>query len=206
MRRLILALTLIAAIASTSLIAHQTQPTATEQTPSVEAPRAQGGSGQGGTPQAVAPAAPQRAPTLSGPTMNGVNIRLEITITDTFGGVSQKKSVAMTMLSGASGMIRTSNSLGGTRVSLNVDGMATAYPSGQIPVRLTVSYQPLPLNSSQPAGRDFDVLAHLKTTPAALEESITVVLTDGKPLVLTESADPVSDRKVTLQATATILK
>jgi hypothetical protein len=136
--------------------------------------------------------------------VGGVNIRLEITITDTFGAAPQKKTVAMTIMSGQTGMIRTENTVFGNRarVRLNVDAMATAYQSGLVSTRLTVTYIPAPRMSPASA----EAQNANDTVPGSLEESVTVVLTDGKPLLLTESADPATDRKVTLEAKATILK
>jgi hypothetical protein len=130
-----------------------------------------------------------------------VNVRLDITITDTFEGKAQAKTVTMTIMSGQTGMVRTQNTIGRMfPVRLNVDAMATAYANGLVSTRLTINYLPGPAEgdvNTDPARRD---------TPGSLEESIAVVLTDGTPLVLTESADPVTNRKVTLEATATILK
>jgi hypothetical protein len=131
----------------------------------------------------------------------GANVRLDITITDTLGGKAQKKTVTMTLMSGQTGMVRTNNTLNQRyNVRLYVDAMATAYASGLVSTRVTVNYLPGPAEDAPETGSD------RRDTPGQLEESITVVLTDGKPLVLTESADPVTDRKVTLEATATILK
>ncbi len=44
------------------------------------------------------------------------------------------------------------------------------------------------------------------TRSPRLNESITVVLQDGKMLMVSQSADPGSDRKVTAELMATILK
>ena len=48
-------------------------------------------------------------------------------------------------------------------------------------------------------------MAPAAARPGRLHESITVRLTNGKPLVVSQSADPASDRKVTVELTATIL-
>jgi hypothetical protein len=168
--------------------------------PSAAAPVADDQAAQEKTP-AAAPQAPPRAPSLSGPALAGVNIRLDITITDTYGGAPQKKTVALTVLSGQSGMVRTSNNFrvagGFAQVKLNVDAQAMAYQSGAVSTRLTVSYMPAPQGGTQSVETP---------PPGTLEESIAVALMDGQPLVLTESADPASDRKVTLEVKATILK
>jgi hypothetical protein len=42
--------------------------------------------------------------------------------------------------------------------------------------------------------------------PAQLNESMTVLLHDGRKLMVSQSADPATDRKVTVEVTATILK
>jgi hypothetical protein len=39
-----------------------------------------------------------------------------------------------------------------------------------------------------------------------LNERLTLVLESGKPMVVSQAADPMSDRKITVEVTATILK
>jgi hypothetical protein len=159
-------------------------------------PRAQ--QGVATTPPASAPRPePPRAPYLSGPNMQGVpagtNIRLDLAITDTFTGSPVKKNVSLIVLQNNGGMIRTTSIDGWS--NLNVDAIAAAYNNGQVSVRLTFEYTP-------PLGKD----ATSSNRPPRLNESITVVLQDGKPLVVSQSADPANDRKVTAELTATILK
>ena len=43
-------------------------------------------------------------------------------------------------------------------------------------------------------------------TDVVMNQSVTVVLDSGKPLVITQAADPVSDRKVTVEVKATLLR
>ena len=40
----------------------------------------------------------------------------------------------------------------------------------------------------------------------AISQQITLVVESGKPLIVTQAADPLSDRKVTVEVRATILK
>lgn len=196
MRRLILVLTVVVFAGALPMTVAAQTPAPPAQTP---APAA---SGQGQAP--AAPQAPPRAPSLTGPALSGVNVRLDITITDTFGNTPATKTASMTVMSGQSGMIRTDNIVyqGAARVRLNVDAMVTAYQSGQISTRLTVNYLPPPRVSP----RSEQAAASNDTVPGSLEESLTVILADGKPLVVSESADPGTDRKVTLEVKATILK
>ena len=138
-----------------------------------------------------APAAPPRAPSLlsatNQPMPAATNIRLELVITDTFTGAPVKKSVSLLVLSGNSGMIRTSNSGSGNTATLNIDAVAAAYQNGMISTRITFEYSPAPHTEGPLAGR--------RSPP--LNESITVVLADGQPLIISQSADPATDRKVT---------
>jgi hypothetical protein len=39
-----------------------------------------------------------------------------------------------------------------------------------------------------------------------LNEQITLILVPGKPMTISQAADPVSDRRITVELTATILK
>jgi hypothetical protein len=43
-------------------------------------------------------------------------------------------------------------------------------------------------------------------TRTEIRQNLRVVLENGKPLMVSQSADPVGDRKVTVEVTATILK
>ena len=123
---------------------------------------------------------------------SGTNIRLDLVITDTYTGAPVKKTVSLLVLNGHNGMIRTNGSDGWS--VLNVDAVAGAWTSGQVSLRMTFEYTPAQTKETS-AGR-----------APRLNESITVVLQDGKPLMVSQSADPATDRKVTAELTATILK
>ena len=154
--------------------------------------------GQATTPPAVAPRPETpRAPGISTPgnmPLGPVNIKLDLAITDNVGGTPVKKSVSLLILNGNNGMIRTSNSQ--ANALLNVDAVASAYQNGAVSLRLTFEYVPALIKDSD--GR--------ASQAPRLNESITVVLQDGKPLMVSQSADPATDRKVTAELTATILK
>jgi hypothetical protein len=161
----------------------------------------QGQPAQAMTPPATPPR-PASAPNIGGPNNQGLppqtNIKLDLTITDTFTGSPVKKTVTMLVLQNNGGMIRTSSADGWA--ILNVDAIAAAYTSGLISIRLTFEYTPamtreVVTSNNSTGGR-----------PPRLNESITVVLQDGKPMVVSQSADPANERKVTTELTATILK
>ena len=126
------------------------------------------------------------------------NIKLDLAITDTYAGLPVKKTVSMLIMAGQGGMIRTSNRLAsGAEVKLNVDANARMHPNaaGFISVQLTFEYTPAQAVSEHSAGH-----------PAMLHESLNVFLQNGKPLVVSQSADPSTERRVTVELTATVLK
>jgi len=143
-------------------------------------------------PRPETPRAPSIASQTNQPMPSSTNIRLDLAITDTYTGAPVKKAVSLLVLTGNNGMIRTTGSDG--RSILNVDAIAAAYTNGQVSLRMTFEYTPA---QSKDSGG---------ITAPRLNESITVVLQDGKPLMVSQSADPATDRKVTAELTATILK
>ena len=122
-----------------------------------------------------------------------VNIRLELTITDTLTGTPTTKTLAMHIMSGESGSIRSVTGGGGGQ--LDVDAGVRVYQNTMIRTSLSFSYGAVAPPSATPVAR-----------PATLQESITVLLQDGKPLLVSQSADPGSDRKVTVELKATIVR
>lgn len=131
------------------------------------------------------------------------NVQVELTITDQSGTrAPEKKTVTMVVSSGSWGKIR---SAGGVRlepgmapvsVDLNVDARPFVSVDGPIQLELTLAYSPL--------GGQGDDAARGK--PPTVNQSLTVVLQNGKSLVISQAADPVGDRKIIVEARATILK
>lgn len=130
------------------------------------------------------------------------NVQVELTLTDQAGTQApEKKTVSMIVSSGNWGKVR---SVGNVRpqndapfmVDLNVDARPFVSIEGPIQLELTLVYSP-------PGGADKDTL---KPRPTGINQSLTVVLQSGKPLIVSQAADPVSDRKVIVEVKATILK
>lgn len=130
------------------------------------------------------------------------NVQIELTLSDQQGTQTpEKKTVSMIVSSGNWGKVR---SVGNVRpqndkpfvVDLNVDARPFVSLEGQIQLELTLEYSP-------PGGADKDTL---KPRPTGMHQSLTVVLQSGKPLIVSQAADPVSDRKVIVEVKATILK
>lgn len=130
------------------------------------------------------------------------NVQVELTITDQGGtGVPEKKTVSMVVSSGSWGRIRSAGNVRRPAdtpvvVDLNVDARPMVAVDGPIQLELTLAYYP--------PGNQTGEMAQAK--PTGLNQSLTVVLQSGKPLVISQAADPVSDRKIVVEVKATVLK
>lgn len=121
-----------------------------------------------------------------------LNLQIELTITDTQGSAKpETKVVSMLTADGWMGRIRTVS--GPMSAMLNVDATPTVLENDRIRMQLTVEYAPAP--TGQPSQK-----------PATLHESLNVILQNGKPLVISQAADPAIDRKMTVEIKASILK
>lgn len=123
-----------------------------------------------------------------------VNVRVELAITDQAGaGEPLKKTVTMIAADRARSSVRNEVPVRGF---LHADALPYILPSGAIRLVLGLEYMPtIPASGTESA-----------RTLSRLNESVTVVLESGKPLVVSQAADPTSDRKVTVQVTATVVR
>ena len=147
---------------------------------------------QGGTQTKQEPAT-RPAPDPAG---QSTNIRLDVTITDQTGpGDPMKKTITMVMMDRANGSIRSTGTVRNQgRVQINVDASPMLLPNGAIRVRLGLEYNPRTAATEGP------------TESSSLHEQITVVLDAGKPMVVSQAADPASDRKISVELRASLLK
>jgi hypothetical protein len=132
------------------------------------------------------------------------NVQVEVTITDQVGTKTpEKKTVSMIAADSTWGRIRAGADAqptlrGPVLTRINVDARPVLLPNSQneIQLELTIEYQPLrlPGDGSQEA------------SPTNLNQSMTLVLTSGKPLQISQAADPITDRKILCEVKATILK
>ena len=153
-------------------------------------------------PQAAPPAppAPAAMPRVS------PNIRFDVTITDSGGAKPVTKMLSLTIWAGnSSGSIRNSAQVPnpappqGTQpwsptigIPLNVDVRNVNLVETGVRASVSVEYQPY--------------LAEAKTQPGMVTTNATTVFTDGRKTQILVTADPISDRKTTIEVTATILK
>jgi hypothetical protein len=130
------------------------------------------------------------------------------------------KNVSIVVASGEQGRVRTFVTSRGSAASLNVD----AYPAVQdddsrIALRIGLEYRHPKPSSERTTEADKPAFTEPSNQPVVpmpvvldreaetrVDESIWVVLDDGKPMLVTQSADPLTDRKVTVEVKATILR
>jgi hypothetical protein len=128
-----------------------------------------------------------------------INIRIELTIRDQRGeGQPQVKTVNLVAADRSVGRIRSSGSqllekMGFRDVTLNVDARPMILRESQMRVNLTIEYRPAAAEAG-PAPSN------------TLSETIECIVQSGQPLVVSKSADPNSDRSVTVEVKATVLK
>jgi hypothetical protein len=195
MLKKILTATMLAAFASAPLAAQQaTKPTAT-----VDA-----------KPQAREARTPE-------PPALPLNIKIEVSITDQTGsGTPAKKEVSMIAADRQNTSIRSNAS-----VPVKIPASTT----DQIPMTMRTTMQNVTINvDARPSilvkepnkvlvRLGLEYLPKLGRTEegseagmSAFSEQLGLILESGKPLVISQAADPTSDRRITVQVTATILK
>jgi hypothetical protein len=146
--------------------------------------------------------APARRPGPGQP----VNVRIEFTINDQLGTAAPaQKTISLILADRQEGMIRSEGIMPGYgSVQLNVDAEVSILTQGPQPgfenkifARLGLSYDLIDPKASS---------SERQSRTTQIRESLTVLLESGKPMVLSQSADPITDRKVTVEVKATIVK
>jgi hypothetical protein len=138
------------------------------------------------------------------------DVRLDVTITDQSGAAKPiTKTVSLIVADRADGSIHSETRVPFARknvptpawdwetLPLNVNVWPTIMSDGHVRVKLSLNYRT--------AGGSADSGDAPRST-AAVTKDITAVLSDGKSLVLSTSADAATDRKVTVELKATIQK
>lgn len=167
------------------------------------APQGQGAQVQ---PKEATDRPPSKPPEPSQP----LNIRLELTILDQTGpGEPSRKVVTMNVADRFNASIRTSGWVvtkeGRRDVSINVDARPIVLRNreGAVQLELGLSYQPTGLAAS--AGSTA-APTEASWGQTGLNERITTILENGKPLVVSQASDPSFDRRISVEVRATILK
>ena len=148
------------------------------------------------------PPTPLEKPAPGAPKMRGrdLNLQVEITISDQLGTQTpDKKVVSMLVADATFGRIRASadaqrTGLGMVGTGLNVDVRPSVLDGDRILLELTVEYTP------------FRESGQVTQRPTVLNESLSVILHSGKPMTVSQAADPVADRKIAVEVRASIVK
>jgi hypothetical protein len=168
-------------------------------------------------PAVAADQKPTPAPAKSAPAEQALplNIRIEVSITDQVGnGPAAKKVVSMIVGDRQNTSIRSSASVpvkaqtisGGVtvpsysyrNVTINVDARpAVLYKEpSKILVTFGLEYFPKPAVG----------IEEMEPGMASINERLGLIFESGKTIMVSQAADPTSDRKITVEVTATILK
>lgn len=146
------------------------------------------------SPAAQAPEAqpvPVQGPTA--PPDESLNIRYQIVIRETGGSQPRTKTVSLTMAQGSESSIRAQGTAPSrTNHPLNVDLSPVALRGNRVRTRVGVEYTPQAPDATQ------------GPPPLFVREALMVWLDNGKPTVISEAADPLSDRRITVEVTANI--
>jgi hypothetical protein len=137
------------------------------------------------------------------------NVRIEVSITDQTGtGTPARKVVSMIAGDRNNTNIRSSasvpvKSMGGMvnyrNVTINVDARPMIHLKDPNKVVMNIGLEYLP--------RSVGGQEEMEAGMATLSERLNgLILESGKPMVISQAADPTSDRKVTVEITATILR
>lgn len=143
-------------------------------------------------PAPAAPPAPAIAPVAPVPPRpmgQMINVRIDVTLTDSKGA---PKVLTMTVADGESGMNRTTSAIGsGSNTgdfSFNADAMPVVV-GNKIRLRLTADAV-VPIDAESPTPN--------RANKLGLRQSQTVILNDGDSVEIARAADPVSERAFTL--------
>jgi hypothetical protein len=149
-----------------------------------------------------APAPPPAAPMPDGRNRKvGPNVRIEVTFSEQRSdSPAMPKTVTVTTNDGQWGRVRSSvNTVGYGSSPLNVDARPEVLPDGRVLLAVNIEYG----EKRVPEGKQVQPGQIIEAT---LNESVTLLLESGKGLAVTQSADPMSDRKVSVEVKATVLK
>lgn len=162
-------------------------------------------------PPAAKPVPPPPPPAPA-PGQPNANVQLDVVVTDTVSGKPEAKRVTLLLRNNRAGQLRTEGQIWVDgqlwAVELAFDGRVNIVAPGLIEAMVTFNYAAPPIGSitsGEEAGRGLTPPAHRQLSPPAkVQESLSAVLRTGQPMLVSRSADPVTNRTVTVELTATI--
>jgi hypothetical protein len=163
-------------------------------------------------PAPVSPAAAPQAPKVAMPMMQMpkgqlVNVKVEFTITDQIGTKPPtKKTMTLTVADRENGRIRTTteypvsrgNSFFYASAPLSVD-VQPVIEGGKIRLEFSLEY-------SISSEKDPSIPGDAQGPKTNVSERLSAILESGVPLVIAQSSDAVTERRLTIEVKATIVK
>ena len=154
------------------------------------------------TPPPPPPPAPPAPPRREG---QPINVRVELNITEDGGtGAPIKKSVTAVVADGYNGFVRQQGFAQNPNapqfnrsVPLNLDAFPVILPNGKIRLTCSIQYN---------AGAGGAAATGEARTGTDIKQNLVLNLESGKALVISQGTDPIGDRRVTVEVTATILR
>jgi hypothetical protein len=151
-------------------------------------------------PPPAAPPPDQPAPRVAieapFPAAQPVNIRFDITAIDEGASQPLRKTMSLTLADQQSGSLRAAVQVPGVgEFPLNVDVTPVVQKNGKIRARITLDYRP-------GTGGDGKLL----TGTSSMRLAFGILLDNGQKVVAAQAADPMTDRRVSVEVTATVLK
>ncbi|ODS53652.1 MAG: hypothetical protein ABS36_13590 [Acidobacteria bacterium SCN 69-37] len=147
---------------------------------------------------AVRPQAPE--PQVAAQAQPAANVQLDIVITDTISGKPEAKTLTLVMRSGGRGSVRTTGSVMQrdrnfpVPVRMAIDARVTLVEPDLVDTYLTFEYQ-----AASTADGDTP-----NASPAEVTEQVQTYVRSGRRVLVSRSADPVTNRTVTVELTATV--
>ena len=151
------------------------------------------------------PASTAAAP--SRPAGQPVNIKVDVVLSEQRGAEPPtKRTLGVVVSDRHSGRVRTQSDVAAVgNVHLNIDAAPEILPSGKISMVFNIQYDgPGPVEGLKAEGQNY--VARGTVMKTSMQQVLSLILENGKPMVAAQSADPIGDRKVTVEVTATILK
>ncbi len=129
-----------------------------------------------------------------------VAVRIEVTVSDQGGGTTPaQRTMTMLAADGERASVRSTNmSPRNTAAQFNIDAKPML-ADGKIRIDLNIEY-------NAPGAATGDAEKQSAVVVTRLSESMGVIVENGKSTVISQSADPMTDRKVTVEVKATIVK
>ena len=156
----------------------------------------------------TAPQAPKvQMPMIQMPKGQLVNVKVEFTITDQLGAKAPtKKTMTLTVADKENGRIRTNTEYAQTRgtsfqisqAPLSVDVFPTI-DGGKIRLDFSLEYNLY-------AEKESNLPADAPGAKTNVSERLSAILESGVPLIIAQSSDALTDRKLTIEVKATIVK